>query len=108
MRSEGTAGLPFSELCWPNRADLWQPTEGLLDPGRTVIGNWSIGFHMRRRQPKLIPVRPSREDGMLHDTTGEWGRSIPQGRRTLLVCDGAYHDHAYDETHGGVASGPLG
>jgi hypothetical protein len=75
---------------------------------RTVIGNCRFGFHMRRRQPKLIPVRPSRDEGMLHDTTAWWASvSTPDASHSSDVMT-RIMTNADDETHGGVASGPLG
>ena len=46
---------------------------------------------------------------MLHDTTAGWTRGIDGGYQTLLrVMTRIMTRHAHDETHGGVASGPLG
>jgi hypothetical protein len=63
---------------------------------------------MRRRQPKLIPVRPSKDDGMLHDTTVEWPPGIHREAGRSSAAMARIMTIAYDETHGGVASGPLG
>jgi hypothetical protein len=46
---------------------------------------------------------------MLHDTTAEWTPVSVVDTKTLLhVMTRIMTRHAHDETHGGVASGPLG
>jgi hypothetical protein len=45
---------------------------------------------------------------MLHDTTAGWPPGIHGGCQTLLIVMARIMTIAYDETHGGVASGPLG
>jgi hypothetical protein len=45
---------------------------------------------------------------MLHDTTAGWAAvSTPDARHSPHVM-ARIMTNAYDETHGGVASGPLG
>ena len=111
-RSTNMVQRRFNAPCSPSLADACQHTSAwAVKAGcgaATVIDNCPIGFHMRRRQPKLIPVRPIRDDGMLHDTTVGWVQVSTGDTRHSSRVDGAYHDNAYDETHGGVASGPLG
>jgi hypothetical protein len=46
---------------------------------------------------------------MLHDTTAGWAPVSTAGaRHSSHVVTRIMTTHAHDETHGGVASGPLG